>query len=193
MSIILKKDAKIDHVITTSVERSRALDDEARAAMLNILSHKPMSAEDLTKELKKAGFEKATTTVRHHLDVLKDCGLIEIVKMQEVRGAVLKYYASTVKFLGFEDSFDSNKYAKAINDTSTKLLKIAGSIVDRYGSSIRNTDGLHCPYCNIQHGKEYIIIEILNRAVAEIVQNKEFVTLMKELNGKEKSKASQKE
>ena len=193
MSIILKKDAKIDHVITTSVERSRALDDEARAAMLNILSHKPMSAEDLTKELKKAGFEKATTTVRHHLDVLKNCGLIEIVKMQEVRGAVLKYYASTVKFLGFEDSFDSNKYAKAINDTSTKLLKIAGSIVDRYGSSIRNTDGLPCLYCNIQHGKEYIIIEILNRAVAEIVQNKEFVTLMKELNGKEKSKASQKE
>jgi len=163
------------------------LEDEARAVMLNILSHKPMSAEDLAKELKKAGFEKATTTVRHHLDILKDCGLIEIVKIQEVRGAVLKYYASTVRFLGFENSFDSDKYTKAINDTSAKLLKIAGSIVDKYGASIRNTDGLPCPYCNIKHGKEYVIIEILNRAVAEIVQKKEFVELMKELNEKEKS------
>jgi DNA-binding transcriptional ArsR family regulator len=173
-------------VVTTSVERSRALEDEARAAMLNILSHKPMSAEDLGKELKKAGFEKATTTVRHHLDILKDCGLIEIVRIQEVRGAVLKYYASTVKFLGFENSFDSNKYSRAINDTSSKLLKIAGSIVYKYGTSIRSTDGLSCPYCNVQHGKEYVVIEILNRAIAEIVQKKEFVELMKELNGKEK-------
>ena len=138
-------------MITTSVERSKALEDEARAVMLNILSHKPMSTEDLVKELRKVGFEKATTTVRHHLDILKDCGLIEIVKMQEVRGAVLKYYASTVRFLGFENSFDSNKYARAINDTAAKLLKIAGSIVDKYGASIRNTDGLPCPYCNVQH------------------------------------------
>lgn len=188
MSIILKKDTKIDHVITTSVERSRALDDEARATMLNILSHKPMSAEELTKELKKAGFERATTTVRHHLDVLKDCGLIEIVKIQEVRGAVLKYYASTIKFLGFENSFDSNKYARAINETSSKLLKIADSIVGKYGTAIRSTGGHSCPYCNIQHGKEYVVVEILNRALAEIVQKKEFIDLMKELNGKEKSK-----
>jgi len=188
MSIILKKDIKINHVITTSVERSRALDDEARATMLNILSHKPMSAEELTKELKKAGFERATTTVRHHLDILKNCGLIEIVKIQEVRGAVLKYYASTIKFLGFENSFDSNKYARAINETSSKLLKIADSIVGKYGASIRDTNGHSCPHCNIQHGKEYVVIEILNRALAEIVQKKEFIDLMKELNGKEKSK-----
>lgn len=171
-------------MITTSVERSKALEDEARAIMLNMLSHKPMSAEDVVKELKKAGFEKATTTVRHHLDILKDCGLIEIVRIQEVRGAVLKYYASTVRFLGFENSFDSNKYVRAINDTSAKLLKIVASIVDKYGASIRSVDGLTCPYCNIKHGKEYTVIEVLNRAVAEMVQKKEFIDLMKGLNGK---------
>jgi len=188
MSVILKKDARINHIITTSVERSRALDDEARATMLNILSHKSMPAEELTKELKKAGFERATTTVRHHLDVLKDCGLIEIVRMQEVRGAVLKYYASTIKFLGFENSFDSSKYTRAINETALKLLKIADSIADKYGTAIKSADGHSCPYCSIQHGKEYVVIEIMNRALAEIVQKKEFIDLMKQLNGKEKSK-----
>jgi DNA-binding transcriptional ArsR family regulator len=188
MSIILKKDVRINHVITTSVERSRALEDEARAVMLNILSHKSLSAEDLVKELKKAGFDKATTTVRHHLDILRDCGYIEIARIQEVRGAVRKYYASTARFLGFENSFDADKYARVINDVSSKLLKIAGSIVDRYGTSIRNTDGHPCQYCNIQHGKEFIVIEILNRAMAEVVQKKEFVELMKELNGKDRPK-----
>lgn len=155
--------------------------------MLNILSHKSLSAEELVRELKKAGFEKATTTVRHHLNILKDCGLIEIARIQEVRGAVLKYYASTVRFFGFENSFDPNKYSRAINEMSAKLLKMASSIVHKYGGSIRNTDGLPCPYCNLQHGKEYVVIEILNRAVAEMIQKKEFVDLMKELNRKEKS------
>jgi len=187
ISVILKKDTKINHVITTSVERSKALEDEARAVILHILSHKPMPAAALAKELKKAGFEKAITTVRHHLDILKDCGLIEIVKIQEVRGAVLKHYGSTVRFLGFENSFDSNRYARAIVDTSSKLLKIVSSIVDRHGASIRNTDGPSCPYCNIQHSKEYVVIEILNQAIAEMVQKNEFIDLMAELNVKERS------
>ena len=160
--------------------------------MLNILSHKSLSAEELVRELKKAGFEKATTTVRHHLDILKDCGLIEIVRMQEVRGAVRKYYASTVKFLGFENSFDSNKYSRAVNETATKLLKIAVSIVDRYGVANKSTDGSSCPYCNTRHGKEYVLIEILNRALAEMVQRKEFADLMKELDRREKGKEQKK-
>ena len=188
MSTLFKKDAKISHVITTSVERSKALEDEARATILTILSHKVLSTENIVKELKKVGFVKATTTVRHHLDVLRDCGLIEIVRIQEVRGAVLKYYASTVKFLGFENSFDSNKYSKVTNETALKLLKITNSMIDRYSTTIKNTIDLVCPYCSIHHGKEYTVIEIMNRALAEMVQKKEFVDMMKKLNIKEKTK-----
>lgn len=188
MSILFKKDTAVSHVITTSVERSKALEDEGRATILNILSHKVLSTENIVRELKKAGYEKATTTVRHHLEILKDCGLIEIARVQEVRGAVLKYYAATARFLGFEDSFDSSKYSKAISETAVKLQKIANSIVDRYGAAIKNTTGLTCPYCGMQHGKEYAVMEIINRALAEMAQKKEFVDMMKELNSKEKPK-----
>lgn len=188
MSTLFKKDTKISHVITTSVERSRALEDEGRATILTILSHKVLSTENIVKELKKAGYEKATTTVRHHLDILKDCGLIEIVRVQEVRGAVLKYYAATAKYLGFENSFDPKRYDRVVNETTIKLLKIATSIVDRYGTTIRGTTGLTCPYCNVQHGKEYIVIEIINRALAEMVQKKEFADMIHELSGKERNK-----
>ncbi|MEM3084934.1 MAG: winged helix-turn-helix domain-containing protein [Nitrososphaerales archaeon] len=187
MSTLFKKDVNISHVITTSVERSRAL-DEARATILNLLSHKVLSTESIARELKKAGYNKATTTVRHHLDILKDCGLIEVVRIQEVRGAVLKYYAATAKFLGFENTFDSSKYGKAISETSMKLLKIVSSIVDRYHTTISNANSLVCPYCSMQHGKEYIIIEIINRAIAEMVQSKEFIRMIKELDDKKKVK-----
>lgn len=186
MSVLLKKDAKVSHVITTSVERSKALDDEARVSILHVLSHKPLSVEEIAKELRKSGFEKAVTTIRHHLEVLRDCGLIEVVKAQEVRGAVLKYYASTVKYLGFENSFDPAKHARAISDVSSKLLKIADSIVHRYGS-IRGAEGSACLYCSTHHSKEYVVIEILNRAIAEMTQSKEFSDLIKSVSAKKSS------
>jgi DNA-binding transcriptional ArsR family regulator len=164
------------------------MEDEARATMINILSHKSLSTEQIARELRKAGYEKATTTVRHHLDILKDCGLIEIVRVQEVRGAVMKYYAATAKFLGFENSFDSKKYSGAVNDTAVKLLKIVNSVVARYGSLIKSAESPVCMYCSTQHGKEYTIIEIINRAMAEMIQTKEFIDVMKELSNREKPK-----
>ena len=188
MSILFKKDTKITHVITNSVERSKALGDEARATILTILSHKPLSTENIVKELKKAGYQKATTKVRHHLDILKDCGLIEVVRVQEVRGAVLKSYAATAKYLGFENSFDLNKYNRVINQTAIKLLKITNSVVDSCGITLRNTTGLTCTYCNMQHGREYTVIEIMNRALAEMIQKREFIDMMKKPSSKEKAK-----
>ncbi|MFQ5940940.1 MAG: winged-helix domain-containing protein [Nitrososphaerales archaeon] len=189
MSTLFSKDTKISHIITTSVERSKALEDDVRATILAILSHEVLSTKNIVKELKKAGYTMATTTVRHHIDILKNCGLIEVVRVQEARGAMLKYYASTVKFLGFENSFDSTKYNKAVKETTVKLLKIANSLFLRYGRTIRDTNSLTCPYCNIEHGMEYTVMEIMNRALAEMVQKKEFVDTIKELSRKKTKNA----
>ena len=59
-------------------ETARAIEDQARAKILKILYHKQLSAEQIHEELKKTGYNKALTTIRHHLDILKISGLIEI-------------------------------------------------------------------------------------------------------------------
>lgn len=179
MSTLFKRDVKVTHVITSSVERSRALEDETRTAILTILAHKILSTDQLVKELKKLGFNKAITTVRHHLDVLKDSGLVEIVRVQEVRGAVKKYYASTVKYLGSERPLNDIKYDKAVTDTSARLLKVAVGLVNRYKGIFKDADVKQCRYCELVHEREYIIVEIMNRALAEMIQRSEFSELMK--------------
>ena len=59
-----------------------------------MLYNKNLNAEQITSQLKKEGHKKALTTTRHHLDILKESGLIEVVKIEESRGAITKFYGT---------------------------------------------------------------------------------------------------
>ena len=85
MSTLLEKQIKVNRTVTTSIDHSRAIEDPARAKVVEMLYHNSLSAEQITIALKKNGYKKALTTVRHHLEILKTSGLIEIVKIEESR------------------------------------------------------------------------------------------------------------
>ena len=88
MSTLLEKPIKVNRVVSISVEHAKALEDPARAKIVEMLYHKQLTTEQIGKELQKNGHNKAITTIRHHLDILKEAGLIEIVKIEEVRSAI---------------------------------------------------------------------------------------------------------
>jgi len=90
MSIILEKQISVNRIVATSIEHARAIEDPSRAKIVEILYRQALSADQITSALKKAGYKKALTTVRHHLEILKNSGLIEIVKIEEARGAIKK-------------------------------------------------------------------------------------------------------
>ncbi len=136
MSTLLEKPIKVNRTVTTSIEHARAIEDPARAKVVEILYHQSLSADQITTALKKAGFKKALTTVRHHLEILKVSGLIEIVRIEESRGAITKYYSTSTKLLGFQtpEDFDS-KYSKIIDNTSSKIEKILKGLVPKTSKS----------------------------------------------------------
>ena len=122
MSTLLEKQIKVNRIVTTSTNQARAIEDPSRAKIIEILYHKSMNAEQIANQLKKSGHKKALTTIRHHLEILKEAGLIEIVKIEETRGAITKYYGTSTKLLGYNapEDFDS-KYSSAIKNASKKL------------------------------------------------------------------------
>ncbi len=183
---LLTREGKITNIVTMSVERCRALEDPARAAILHILAHRQMSTEGLARELGRHGHAKAVTTVRHHIEILKDCGLVEVVRLREVRGAVEKYYAPTVRFLGFEDSFLVEGYNSLIGETSQKLLKIMLSMAQRHRRKMTESAGSSCKYCSMHHSREYVLFEIMNRAIADAAQSREFLEIQKLLSSEPK-------
>lgn len=162
---IFHKDIKIKRVTTLSHVAAQGLADPVRLRILEILSAKPMSAEEIAKVLGNTGHKKATTTVRHHLDTLKQAGLVEAAKMVEVRGAVMKYYAAKLRVYICEAPADlDSKAAKLIDDTSGKLAKILNSIYQDKRFSVFEKDG-KCA--------EFLALEVINAALAKAMERKE--------------------
>jgi len=166
MSTLLEKEIKVNRILTTSVKHARAIEDPARAKIIAILYHRALSAEQISNELKKTGYKKALTTVRHHLDILKESGLIEIAKIEESRGAITKFYSTSTKLLGYAapDDFDS-KYSKVIDSTSVKIEKILRSLAPKT-TKAKKTKGE-----NSSDYSQYLVMEIMNRAMTNIMEN----------------------
>ena len=162
MSTLLEKQIKVNRIVTTSTEHARAIEDPVRAKTVEILYRQALSAEQITNALKKAGYKKALTTIRHHLEILKESGLIEIVKIEESRGAITKYYGTSTKLLDFQtpENFDS-KYSKIIDNTSDKIEKILKGLTPKpTKSKSKKSEGY----------SQYLVMEIMNRAMTNVFE-----------------------
>ena len=70
-------------------EVAKLLADETRRHILHFLRHHEMSATDLAKALKKNH-----SSIVHHLNTLKEAGLIRETRFEKVRNMVQPYYKS---------------------------------------------------------------------------------------------------
>jgi len=164
MSTLLEKSISVNRTLATSLEHAKAIDDPARAKILQMLYRKNLNAEQITAQLKKIGHKKALTTIRHHLEILKVSGLIEIVKIEETRGAITKYYGTSTKLLDFEAPKDfEKKYSVLIKSTSSKLEKL----VNNMSKKTKTTNSQ-----NKQGFSQYIMMEIVNRAMTNVLEKK---------------------
>ena len=164
MSILMEKEITVDKIIAANYEVFKALADPIRGKIVQLLNKKQLNVVQITRRLKKFGYKKAVTTIRHHVEILKDSGLIEIVKIEESRGAVTKYYGSSIKLLDFTLPLDFNKnYSNLISKTSLKLSKVIGPILKNF-SKTRKIQQIN--YNN------YIVMEIMNRSITNLLEKK---------------------
>ena len=173
---LFENEVRIKGVTTLGHEAAQALNDPVRIRILEILSHRQMTTEEISKMLKRLGLKKATTTIRHHLDSLRNAGLIEVSKIEEVRGAIKKYYMPTLRVFSY-DIPDLEVHSKLIEDTSLRLLKIIKNVIEdkKFVLGMNGKDS--CSVCRGDHYKEYAAFQILNKALARTLQHKEYQAL----------------
>jgi len=167
MSTLVEKKILVNRILTMNPNQARAIDEPVRARIIKILYKKSLCAEQITKELRKTGYKKALTTIRHHLEILKVTGLIEIAKIEETRGAITKFYSTSTKLLGFEipDDFDA-KYSTVIKFTSIKMEKLLKSIGPKTKSKTKNKKT-----SDPEGYSQYLLMEIVNRAITNVLEN----------------------
>jgi len=167
MSTLMEKSIRVNRIVTTSGLQARAIEEPTRTKILKTLYKKQLTADQILGELKKTGYNKALTTIRHHLDILKISGLIEVVKIQECRGAIAKFYGTSTKLLEYETPNDfESKYANLIKSTSTKIEKLVKNISQKTYSKTKNQKT-----SEIENYNQYLLMEIVNRALTNVLEN----------------------
>ncbi len=163
----MEKQIRVNRIVTTNGLQARAIEEPTRTKILKILYKNQLTAEQILDEMKKTGYNKALTTIRHHLDILKISGLIEVVKIQESRGSVTKFYGTSTKLLEYDtpDDFES-KYENLIKSTSNKITKLVKNISQKTNSKIKNQKAVESENYN-----QYILMEIINRALTNVLEN----------------------
>lgn len=161
MSTLLEKQIRVNRTMAINTEHARAIEDPIRAKIIEILYRKSLSAEQIFEELKKSGYKKALTTTRHHIDILKETGLVEISKIEESRGAVTKFYSTSIKYLGYDTPKDfDEKYSRIIDKTSARIEKILLNIDPKTNKKKSKSDDY----------SQYLVMEIMNRAMTNILE-----------------------
>jgi DNA-binding transcriptional ArsR family regulator len=173
MSILLEKPIQVNRILTSSSQQAKAIEDPIRSKILKILYKKQLTAEQILEELKKTGYAKALTTIRHHLEILKISGLIELAKIQESRGAITKYYGTSTKLLSFDtpDDFEL-KYASLIKTTSNKIENLVKNISQKTSVKSKNLK-----VTENENFNQYLLMEIVNRALTNVLEKSSSDTL----------------
>jgi DNA-binding transcriptional ArsR family regulator len=167
MSTLMEKPIRVNRIVTTTGQQARAIEEPTRTKILKILYKNQLTADQILTEMKKTGYDKALTTIRHHLDILKISGLIEVVKIQESRGAIAKFYGTSTKLLEYDtpDDFES-KYENLINSTSDKIENLVKNISQKTTSKTKNKKAVESESYN-----QYILMEIINRALTNVLEH----------------------
>ena len=167
---------KLVVTIPLSLKITKGLSDPHRIKILDILYHKELSVSELMVYLKKSNFQIATTTLRHHLNVLKKNGLISIHRKKEIKGKLVKYYKSNVKMLIYDNypfvTFTrDNRYI--INSFYPKFYKVIKKIITSdkdLVSIILSEIRSKCKICKTYHYAEFLLFMVLNMVIAKVLR-----------------------
>lgn len=155
VATLLDRPAEVSQTIAIDPARAAAVADPVRSQALALMCGRSMTAEEVAGALARRGRRRALTTVRHHIEVLRAAGLVDVVRVTESRGGVTKHYGTPVRLLpqAVPDDF-GERHSAAIEEATRGIA----AIVERAGASVLP-----------EEGKKRVDPAHRRRAVAEIV------------------------
>jgi DNA-binding transcriptional ArsR family regulator len=168
---LLESDVPIREVVTTDPEKAKAIENDVRAKVLDMLADEEMTIEEIHGELQRRSEEKAETTVRHHVNVLKDVGMVEIARLEEAGGGTRKYYRSNTRVFSYDLPEEADETLAGAQTTATEALaSLVETLYAEHGEEIEAVaeEMKPCEYCEAQHYEESILRELLDRALVRL-------------------------
>ena len=160
------KDEHIDVVRTMSIGNDEAVacGKPMRRRIARALYRRTMTTAEIVAMLGEEGTKKVRPTVCYHLELLKKAGMVDVTRINTVRGMVEKHYTARVRVLEYSAPEDFEEtYAPEIGAAERKMEKLLGQLVPRVAGRIpRGADD--------PDYEQFIMAEIINRAMTRVFE-----------------------
>lgn len=161
-----KSDVELTDIVVRDTDVSNAVDEPVRAMILDMLAEQTMTVDEVHEDLGSRGFERTVNTIRHHINELRDAGLIEVARMEERRGGTLKFYRANTIVLSYSIPEESREeIAEMASWMGSKLEPLVEELSEKYGADMeRIADQMApCEHCRNQKYKTYLLLTVLRR------------------------------
>jgi len=160
----------LEDVVVRDTAVSSAVDEPVRATILDMLADEATTVESLHEALGDRGFDRTENTVRHHVNELRDAGLVEVERMEERRGGTLKFYRANTIVLSYALPESARADVQAMADEiSPRLAPLIDDLRDEHGEDLERiaSEMAPCEHCRTQKYETYLLLTVLRRAFVD--------------------------
>ena len=157
-------------VYTIDPETAQLLGSEIRAVILDELAESARSITQLNELLDERGFELAETSVRHHVGVLEDAGMLDVARREDVNGGTRKFYRATVRAYAFDASDAETRLHAMQGLVRAELLSLCSRLGATHREDFTAAAGSLEPQDCYENGDQgaYVFRELVERALADL-------------------------
>lgn len=160
----------LEDIAVRDTRVSDAVDEPVRAMILDMLADESMTAGQVHETLETRGFDRTENTVRHHINELRDAGLVEVVRFEEGRGGTKKYYGANTMVLSYTlPKGSEDAVGEMVDAIEPDVEAIRERLTDEYSAEIDGITGemSPCDHCRTQKYETYVLLTVLRRALVQ--------------------------
>jgi DNA-binding transcriptional ArsR family regulator len=165
---------ELEDIAVRDTEVSDAIDEPMRAMILDILGDETLTAGDVHERLADRGIDRTENTVRHHINELRDAGLVDVVRFKEGRGGTTKYYGANTIVLSYSLPESATPAIEEMVEAIQPQVETAlATLTDEYDDVIGDitAEMQPCEHCRTQKYETYALLTVLRQAFVQAYQD----------------------
>jgi DNA-binding transcriptional ArsR family regulator len=168
-----ESDVPLTDISVRDTNVSSAVDEPVRAIILDMVADEAMTVGAITDALEDRDVELRENTVRHHVNELREAGLVAVEKMEERRGGTLKFYRATTIVLSYAvPDTAEDRLEEMVDWMAPRLEPLLEEFEERHGDdlAIIADEMAPCPHCREQKYETYLLLTVLRRAFVQNIE-----------------------
>jgi DNA-binding transcriptional ArsR family regulator len=165
---------ELEDIAVRDTRVSDAIDEPMRAMILDILADESLTAGEVHEQLAERGIDRTENTVRHHINELRDAGLVDVVRFEEGRGGTTKYYGANTIVLSYSLPESSESAVEDMTEAVRPQIEAAlATLTEEHSDAIDDitAEMQPCEHCRTQKYETYVLLTVLRRAFVQAYQD----------------------